>query len=133
MWEEGYVCKRTGVIGGQKKLPDPPSPPPDSEIHAVVVSHMVLGTKPSFSASACVSSSFIFFFNFYFNLYCWYCRLNLGLCVLLVLYPSCPLNPLTPKFLIFLCLSLFPSRLHYFQMRFVIVSGHYFPGLFGSL
>lgn len=106
--------------------------PLDSEIRTVVVSQWVLGTKPSFPASAvCLQLSLSF--NFYFNLYCWYWGLNLGLCVLLVLYPSCSLNPLTPKFLIFLCLSVFRVIFLYFKMHFIIVSGHYFPGLFSSL
>lgn len=68
MWEEGYVCKRTGAIGGQKRLPEPPL---DSEILAVVVSHMGAGNQTQFICKRSVSPALSFFF-FYLNLYCWY-------------------------------------------------------------
>lgn len=59
MWEEGYVCKRTGAIGGQKRLPEPPL---DSEILAVVVSHMGAGNQTQFICKRSVSPALSFFF-----------------------------------------------------------------------
>lgn len=66
IWEEGYVYKRTGVIGGPKRLPDPR--PLDWEIHAVVVSHRGAGNQTQFLCQRIVysealrhlSSSFFF-------------------------------------------------------------------------
>lgn len=69
MWEEGYVCKRTGVLGGQKRLPDPP-PPQFGDAHSGGFPYGCWELNPVSLQAQCVSSSLSF--NFYFNLYCWY-------------------------------------------------------------